>query len=65
MAASGSELRLGKRFGVPPGTANGGYACGRLAALVGGGTALVGPGGEVLAAARTLWLTLVRPPGPA
>jgi hypothetical protein len=58
MAASGSELRLGKRFGGPPGTANGGYACGRLAALV-------GPGGEVLAAARTLWLTLVRPPGPA
>jgi hypothetical protein len=28
-------------------------------------SALVGPGGEVLAAARTLWLTLVRPPGPA
>jgi hypothetical protein len=41
MAAPGSELRLGKRFGGPPGTANGGYACGRLAALLGGGTAEV------------------------
>jgi hypothetical protein len=39
MAASGSELRLGRRFRGPPGTANGGYACGMLAAVVGGGTA--------------------------
>jgi len=30
------------------------------------GSALVGPGGEVLAAARTLWLTVPRPvPAPA
>lgn len=39
MAASGSELRLGRRYRGPPGTANGGYACGMLAAVVGGGAA--------------------------
>jgi hypothetical protein len=32
----GFELRLGRRFRGPPGIANGGFACGSLAALVGG-----------------------------
>jgi hypothetical protein len=34
---SGTELRIGERFGGPPGSANGGYACGAIAELLGGG----------------------------
>jgi hypothetical protein len=34
---SGTELRLGERFRGPPGSANGGYACGSIAELLGGG----------------------------
>jgi hypothetical protein len=34
---SGTELRLGERFRGPPGSANGGYACGAIAGLLGGG----------------------------
>jgi hypothetical protein len=33
---AGSELRLARRFRGPPGAANGGFACGSLAALLGG-----------------------------
>jgi hypothetical protein len=33
---SGAELRIGERFGGPPGSANGGYACGAIAELLGG-----------------------------
>lgn len=36
MAAPGLELRLGRRFRGPPGVANGGFACGLFAALLGG-----------------------------
>jgi hypothetical protein len=32
-----AELRLGERFCGPPATANGGYACGAIAELLGGG----------------------------
>jgi hypothetical protein len=34
---SGTELRIGERFRGPPGSANGGYACGSVAELLGGG----------------------------
>jgi hypothetical protein len=34
---NGTELRLGERFRGPPGSANGGYACGAIAELLGGG----------------------------
>jgi hypothetical protein len=34
---NGTELRLGERFRGPPGSANGGYACGSIAELLGGG----------------------------
>jgi hypothetical protein len=34
---NGTELRLGERFCGPPGSANGGYACGAIAELLGGG----------------------------
>jgi hypothetical protein len=33
---AGSQLRLARRFRGPPGAANGGFACGSLAALLGG-----------------------------
>jgi len=36
MATSGQELRFARRFSGPPGFANGGFACGSLAALLGG-----------------------------
>jgi hypothetical protein len=36
MAVTGIEVWLGQRFCGPPGVANGGYACGSLAALLGG-----------------------------
>jgi hypothetical protein len=35
MARPGLGLRLGRRFEGPPGMANGGYACGVFAALLG------------------------------
>jgi hypothetical protein len=35
MARPGPGLRLGRRFNGPPGAANGGYACGAFAALLG------------------------------
>lgn len=35
MAATSTELRLGRRFRGPPGIANGGFACGSIAALAG------------------------------
>jgi hypothetical protein len=34
---TGTELRIGERFRGPPGSANGGYACGSVAELLGGG----------------------------
>jgi hypothetical protein len=37
LAAQVAELRLGGRFCGPPATANGGYACGTIAELLGGG----------------------------
>ena len=37
VAAQVAELRLGERFCGPPATANGGYACGAIAELLGGG----------------------------
>ena len=37
---SGTELRIGERFRGPPGSANGGYACGSIAELLGGGVAV-------------------------
>jgi hypothetical protein len=43
-------LTIPARFCGPPGTGNGGYVCG-----------LLGPGGEVLAVAGALWLTVPRP----
>jgi hypothetical protein len=76
-----AELRVAARFCGPPGFANGGFASGSLAALLGGaaevtlrrpvpldrslpvhrdGSALFGPDGEVLAAARTVWITVPR-----
>jgi hypothetical protein len=33
----GGRARLGERFCGPPGSANGGYACGAIAELLGGG----------------------------
>jgi hypothetical protein len=41
MARPGPGLRLGRRFEGPPGMANGGYACGVFAALLGRGGAEV------------------------
>ena len=35
MAATTTELHLGPRFRGPPGIANGGFACGSIAALAG------------------------------
>jgi hypothetical protein len=40
MAATSTELRLGERFCGPPATANGGYARGTIAGLLGGGVEL-------------------------
>ena len=37
VAAQMAELRLGERFCGPPATVNGGYACGAIAELLGGG----------------------------
>jgi hypothetical protein len=37
VAAQVAELSLGERFCGPPGSANGGYACGSIAGLLGGG----------------------------
>jgi hypothetical protein len=37
VAAQVAELRLGERFCGPPASANGGYACGAIAELLGGG----------------------------
>jgi hypothetical protein len=37
VAAKVAELRLGERFCGPPASANGGYACGAIAELLGGG----------------------------
>jgi len=37
LATQVTELRLGGRFCGPPATANGGYACGTIAELLGGG----------------------------
>ena len=37
VAAQVAELRLEERFCGPPATANGGYACGAIAELLGGG----------------------------
>jgi len=45
------RLRIGQRFCGPPGAANGGFASGSLAALL-------GSDGEVVAAARALWITI-------
>jgi hypothetical protein len=90
------SLVIPSRFSGPPGSGNGGYVCGRIAAFVDGpatnpplampdpvsppgdhlalivartlraGSARVGPGGEVLAAARAVWLDVARPaPAPA
>src|SRR5437764_328830 len=118
MTATSTSLRFGQRFCGPPGMANGGFACGSVAALLWaaldcpsgiaaaeavdlpGGTAvllgrmtanvaappwpgeecrvvawpgprdgrkltafsaLLGPGGEVLASAVAVWLTVPRP----
>jgi hypothetical protein len=36
VAAQVAELRLEERFCGPPATANGGYACGAIAELLGG-----------------------------
>jgi hypothetical protein len=37
VVAQVAELRLGERFCGPPASANGGYACGAIAELLGGG----------------------------
>ena len=48
------ELVIPARFRGPSGSGNGGR---KLTA----GSALLGPGGEVLAVARTVWVTVPRP----
>ena len=49
------SLVVSSRFCGPPGSSNGGYVC---------GSALLGPGGQVLAAAQAVWLTVPRPVPP-
>jgi hypothetical protein len=50
------------RFRGPADSANGGYARGLIAdRRLTAGSALLGPGGEVLAVAETGWLTVPRP----
>ena len=112
MDSARPRLRIGRRFCGPPGAANGGFASGSLAALLGStvdvevslrrsvplerplgvhhdgdallleddgwllawlpgrdgrkltaGSALLGSDGEVLAAARALWITFARTAG--
>jgi hypothetical protein len=61
-----NALTIPSRFRGPPGTGNGGYVCGRIAAYIDGrkftaGSALLGPDGDVLAVAATLWLAVPHP----
>jgi hypothetical protein len=66
---SRTELLLGERFRGPPGSANGGYACGcgrgtaaapssTTARKRPAGSALLDGQGRVLAIARAVWVTI-------
>jgi hypothetical protein len=65
-----NALTVSSRFCGPPGTGNGGYVCrcrviawpqARDGRKFTAGSALVGPDGDVLAVAATLWLTVPHP----
>jgi hypothetical protein len=59
VAAQVAELRLEERFCGPPASANGGYACGAIAELLGG--ALVHHGYEFVAEAPPATVGLALP----